>query len=237
MIDSGATSTFVSMAIAKELNLTITPVGGRIHFAFTESRPRMGIVKGVKLTLGTTTAIINAEVLDTNTEMILGLDLFKTFCLAVTNLPSMPPVESTDWLDIDESNPFLVDPAEFNPFDVPEWDAALRANQALPTNAVTNLPGAEITLDTGTHAPIYTRQYPIPYSRRESYQDFVTVNVEKDILQQAPVHNRWNTSMIAVPKKSVTAPSWLSSKKDDALKKNQTSLVRRLQTFKCYIGR
>lgn len=122
----------------------------------------------------------------------------------------MPPVTPTDWLDLEESNPFLHEPSEFDPFTIPKWRQALQANQNLPNNAITNLPGAEISLETGSALPIYSRQYVIPYSRRESYNEFVTTNLSKGILESAPVHNQWNTSMIAVPKKKVQDPSWLT---------------------------
>lgn len=60
MIDSGASSTFVSRSVVTSLQLPVTPEDGRIHSAFADSRPRLKLVRGMTLTLGEKTVPINA---------------------------------------------------------------------------------------------------------------------------------------------------------------------------------
>jgi len=217
LIDTGASISMISQALAATLQLTLTPTEGVIgtidpsHFI-----SRVGRTAPVRLQCGPLTTLYSFEVLPAidGPQIILGRDIIAKIGLDSFGLPftypnhnnqdvvsppedDTPPIAEPTWSKEEGSEEFVTYRQEL----LDHINPLILENQEIPTNQFCPIPEATIHLPTNPDKYVFRRQYPIAKHLQSAVTAEVERWLEQGIIEQAPVFSTFNTPIFAVPKK------------------------------------
>jgi hypothetical protein len=205
LVDGGADISFISSKIVTELDLTITPVIGKIkQFANKSELDRIGYVDKVTLENGSRKLLVRLEVAEMSGEedLLIGTDLWRPLGYELLGVPcTLPTVpedtKSSQPMDINGK----IKEKEFTAREiVDEWKQVLTDNQCLPKNSRCQLDGAELSINTADAKPIWIRQYPLVEAYRAKVTDKVQEWLDQGVITVAPKGCQWNLPLIATRK-------------------------------------
>ena len=78
---------------------------------------------------------------------------------------------------------------------------AITINEALPVGQFCSHPTAVFHIPTGSKAPIFCCQYPIPHSLHPAVQSQVQQWLDMGVIERSSPSNPWNMPILAAPKK------------------------------------
>ena len=138
------------------------------------------------------------------TDVIIGYDLCNKLGLGITGLPLSHPAHSSEPLLNDKPDSLIDADQQHFRHELegdPVLKEAVKANQLIASNTFCNLPEAVVRLNTVDAAPIFRRQYAIPFIIAPPVTQQVNEWLAKGQVVPAPSQCAWNQPLLAVPKK------------------------------------
>jgi transposase InsO family protein len=220
LLDSGASTSFVSPAFAERTGLTIIPAIGVVELASPSANvARVGITAPTTVQLNGTEATISFEVMDLGPiDVILGIDSCTPLNWEVrlgskvgTNGSLDPSNEETLSYPYSRQSD---SPTPSSPSSEPikvvsddeealinELGETINANISIRMGTFCQLPEAVIHLDTGDHPGFCKRQYPVANHMKHHVDKQVSEWLEYGIIKPSTTLTQWNSPLIAVCKK------------------------------------
>ena len=219
VIDTGSSHTCLSKDLALRLKL---PLEKPSSFGLLKTALSSGSVEHWLATVTISSSgrqtTVEALVFESlQDDMLLGLDALPALGIEVRGIPiatheavtkSAPDATTSfdadkQWLEQD-SHCVVETPLE------PAFQQSLQADVSSLCDENTSLgpgfcsfPGAEIRIDTGDHAPVFRRQYRLPERVIPAVDEKVKLWVASGVVVPAPASSRWNSPLLAVPKRDI----------------------------------
>ncbi len=206
-VDQGAGTSFIDLELAKELKLTIHAKKGNITQALSQSsKPRIGMVYGLRLQNGKKDVVVDFEVakLEMGAKVVIGLNFFGLLGYEIRGIPFLKPTTST--LNLENSD-------QVKKSSYPEiktlgpiyesWQKVLNDNAAIDPNSFCTLEDSEANLDTGDALPWFISQYPQTIAQQEAIQKGCDEWIASGRVVDAPPLCPYNNPLLGVPKYDV----------------------------------
>lgn len=212
LVDSGATASYLSQEFCQQIQATSTPFASPTVLANGVEVPSQ-VTPELPIETSTRSGVLSFIVLEQlRYSCILGLDAMTKLGLAITGIPS----ETERPRDSDHDQ-FEVLPEEYDPQDRhPEYESIMRGvqdlleeNGRLDPYGFCTLEYAEVPLPTSC-TPIFRKQYPVPYAQQQALTDGVEEWLRDGVIAPADPASRWNSPILAVPKKDLEGNYTLS---------------------------
>jgi transposase InsO family protein len=209
LLDSGATTSFLSPSVCKAGGIPYTSSPGRIALAGAGAfATRLGKALGVPVRTPKVDFLHTFEVMELGGSIncIVGMDLLTRLGITIANVPTA--FHPGDAAPLTTPSP----PASEQLNTTPELDAysvefytfirdQLQVNSAIQPGTFCSMPESVVYLDTGDHQGFFKRQYPIPHMQQPAVSAQVEEWLRERIIMRAPAPCKWNSPLISVPKK------------------------------------
>ena len=216
LVDTGASISLITKALAKELDLQIHPAEGRLNMAIPGFEiPRIGYASNVELVYGNSTlSNVQLEVVpDLNgPPVFLGEDTLACLDLPINGLPFRPK----DAISISEAtiDPIVPVVEASQSSDSPDEltqghlksameaiQPELEANSAISPLEPCPLEMAIVRLDTPEGRVTHKRQFPIAERMRPVLQEAIDQWLEEGVVTRVTEPTKFNTPIFPIPKK------------------------------------
>ena len=221
LIDTGASTSFITQNLVDKLNLFITPVEGTIELALPgHSIPRIAVTELVNLTCGTKNIQTQLEVVKelNGPSVFIGSNIITKLDLETNGLP----FRTADITYVTESDIDKVTPTIEQTIDSTEGitesmlDNAMAAianelkdNESISPLEVCPLEMAIVRLDTPENQFTYKCQYQIAEKMKPAMQEVIDEWIHEKVITRIKEPTQFNTPIFPIPKKDHTGQKTL----------------------------
>jgi transposase InsO family protein len=208
IIDSGATSSFISKRFCTSQNIPVSPSSHTIILANDKKIAPSGsaVVELASGDLKMSHEFLVMDLLD-DIDCFIGLDLFKSLNISFGTFNKSQyfnPPASIKEKELDDSTVIVVESAEFA-YERTQLlsilQPELQKNEEIPLGSFCKHPLAVVHLPTDSAPPVYRRQYPIPFKLQSVVDSQVQSWLDHGIIERISHSSNYNNPLLVVPKK------------------------------------
>ena len=221
LLDTGASTSFITQDLVNKLNLFIIPVEGTIETAFPgHSISRIAITEAVSLTCGTKTIQTQLEVVKelNGPSIFIGSNIINKLDIDTNGLP----FRTTNIIPLDEPITDEITPAVEQTTDSTNGITDIMINEAMATIAkdlqenenispleVCPLEMAVVKLNTPDNLYTHKRQYQIAEKMKPAMQGVIDEWINEKVIIRIKEPTQFNTPIFPIPKKDSTGQKTL----------------------------
>ena len=216
LVDTGANTSFIAQAYAKQLDLPIKQAEGIIELAVPGfSTPRIGHTDQVQLTCGNETLNIKLEVIKelNGPPIFLGTDVLSMLNIPLNGLPfRLNDAVVAGEQQIDQILPAIEPTLAESSVDAPTEEQISNAMQAIqpelgdnasiPPSEPCPLEMAVVRLDTPEGRFTHRRQFPIAEKLKPAMQEIIDEWIDEGVIARITEPTQFNTPIFPIPKKN-----------------------------------
>ena len=221
MLDTGASHSILDISVIEELGMDVSELEnvveqGKSAFVGQSTVP-LSMTRPLQLTVGKHSTQHQFYVTELFTPLIIGRDLLSKIGISITGIPTQFPTQIDHVQDdnqipetsssSDETHEVFTNLRRISASDLEilmnELEETIARNEAISEGDFSNHKEATVVLEMQDPTPIFRPQFDIPEKLQPIVDEQISKWIDLNKIEKTSLGNRWNASLLIVPKQDL----------------------------------